>query len=85
MTFQIVRYSPTYCAITDAQIGTRAKVLPMTYKSLALATKLAGRMHDDNYRNCGDDSFGVIKTGTSAFSRVHRPSMPVISSDDMPF
>ena len=85
--FQIVRYSPIHCQITDALVGTRARTLPMTYRFEALARKLAGRMERSAYENCSDDTFGVINAGASAFPRRYGISGPSTASaaDTLPF
>lgn len=83
--FQIVRYSPIHCQITDGMIGTRAHVRPMTYHSERLAHLLAGRLYDEAYEGCSDDSFGVVKAGTSAFPSRRYDSDPVHASGDCPF
>lgn len=67
--FQIVRYHPTYCPITDALMGSTAERLPMTYFNRRLAAKLAGRMEAVAYDACSDASFRVIGVNESAYSR----------------
>lgn len=83
--FQIVRASPSYCQITDGIIGTNYERLPYAYCTEAYAKVRAGRLSEESYENCGDDSFYVIEAGAP----VRRPTFPrfdaVESFDDLPF
>jgi len=87
MTYQIHRIAPTYCAITDGLIGSKAHPLPMSYRTLALAHKLAGKLEEDSYNNCGDDRYVVTYYGESAFSAPLFPAYraPEVPDDYMPF
>lgn len=40
----------------------------MTYQSEALAQKLASRLQDADYKDCGDASFRVVQVGESPFA-----------------
>lgn len=84
-TFQIVEIQPNYCRITDAMIGSTAYPRPMSYKSEELAHKLAGRLHDQEYQNCGDGIFVVVPYGQSAFARRIVKQAAIAAFDDMPF
>lgn len=81
--FQIVQASPIYHWSTDAMIGTKFKRHEMSYHNEQLALKLAGRMEDENYRNCGDDYFFVVPYGGDLNKRIYRPVID--NFDDMPF
>jgi hypothetical protein len=59
--YQIVCTYPVFSPFNDALIGAKARRLPMAYTSKALAQKLAGRMSEESYQNCGDDSFKVVE------------------------
>lgn len=81
MSFQIVRYFPTYCPFTDARTGTKAQRLPMSYSSEALAHKLAGRMETASYESCGDDVFAVIPYGGDVWRDKLVPNLRQILDD----
>lgn len=88
--FQIVQGSPVHCPITDGIIGSKYRVLPMTYHVEAYAQALSGRMHHDNYEACGDDWFYVIPAGEKPLNRIGRENRifnPVAdaSGDSIPF
>lgn len=83
MTYQIVEERPTYCQITDGITGSSFHRLPMSYTSEALAQKLAARLHDEDYRDCGDNSYFVIEYGASVFKRIYARIQQ--TSDDMPW
>ena len=87
--FQIVQGSPVHCQITDGIIGSKYRILPMTYHVEAYAHALAGKLHRDNYEGCGDDWFYVIPAGERALNRIGRENRitgPVdVAGDDMPF
>jgi hypothetical protein len=85
MTFQIIRYVTQYCPIHGGMSGSRAERLPMTYHSEALARRLAGRMHNEDYNLGGDDSFGVVPYGASAYPQNYGSFGPTVATDDMPF
>lgn len=69
MNFRIWRVQPVYCPIHDGLIGSRAYALPMTYFVGALAARLASRMTQENYENCGDDQFVAIAVGKTPWMR----------------
>lgn len=88
--FQIYEIRPVHCQITDAMIGSRAIPLPMTYRSERLAAKLASRIEQQHYDNCGDSSYRVVPYGESPyFNMFARPptwnNAPAAFADDMPF
>jgi hypothetical protein len=70
--YQIVMGSPVHCQITDGIIGSRYRILPMTYHRADYAHRLAGAMHDRDYRSCGDNWFYVIEAGQPALSKFGR-------------
>lgn len=83
--FQIVRLTSTYCQITDAQIGYRIHIENggMTYRSRALAWKLAGIKSRDNFEAGGDDYYEVRDANGR---RALDPwPMTADSFDDIPF
>jgi hypothetical protein len=85
--FRIYELRPVYCPITDAQIGTKAVPLPMTYWSELLAHKLAGRIERDHYENCGDSTYRVVKVGESPFwpYRHPEPALNHYGQEEIPF
>ena len=87
--YQIVEIRPTHCQITDGIIGSSAHPLPMTYRSEALAHKLAGRIAEAHYENCGDNSYVVVEAGKSPYQpRVDFSqwrSWPIDADTDFPF
>lgn len=84
--YQIVRYIPTYCPIYGGMNGSSAARLPMTYRSEALARKLAARWTEQSYNASGDDDYRVIPVGGSVWPKYPTPAGWVDSSaDDMPF
>jgi wyosine [tRNA(Phe)-imidazoG37] synthetase (radical SAM superfamily) len=84
MTFQICQISPIYCQITDGHVGSKAKILPMTYYTEKLAHKLAAKMTQNDYDGYGDDHFAVVKTGDNPF---RYRSLPIVDAldDEIPF
>lgn len=82
--FQIIRYVANYCPIYGGMNGSRAERLPMAYSSEALARKLAGRLHQADYDGGGDDSYGVVAYGASAYPQRYGV-MTERATDDMPF
>lgn len=83
-TFSIVRVEPVYCQIRGGIMGSKYVVQPMTYFREDYAKKLAGRLEQQSYDNCGDDFFKVIVTGESPHTP-YRSFAPTIATDDMPF
>ena len=83
--YQIVCIMPVYCAFTDANIGSKARRLPMTYFSEALARKLAGRMSDENRAHHGDDIFLVCGVYESAYCGVRLNIRSPIDATELPF
>lgn len=83
--FQIIRYVANYCPIYGGMSGSRAERLPMAYRNEKLARKLAGRLHQEDYDGGGDDSYGVVPYGASAYPRNYGSTGPTIATDDMPF
>jgi hypothetical protein len=86
-TYQIVRHRPDYCEITDANVGSSATVLPMTYRNPKLAQKLADLRTKEDYENFGDDWYTVIVTGTSAYGHALASFLAatLADADEMPF
>lgn len=80
--YQIVRTSPVYCSITDGLIGSKLKLLPYSYNTLAYAEAKAGRLSQESYDNCGDDIFHVIKAGAPLSTRASQPVPHYVWSDE---
>lgn len=80
--YEIICVSPLYDWNTDAIIGSKYTRLPMTYFNMRLAQKIAGRLSDIAWNECGDDHFIVVPYGKSAQKRIMEPP-PVY--DDYPF
>lgn len=85
--FQIVQGSPVHCGITDGIIGSKYRILPMTYHNEEYAHKLAAKMGQDNYEQCGDDWFYVINAGEPALTRLGREnrSAAMFAGGEFPF
>lgn len=86
--YQIVRYAAIYCEIYGGMKGgSTAHRLPMAYSNAKLALKLASRMHDADYNNGGDDSYGVIEYGANPYQTRYAVAQQFITkaTDDMPF
>lgn len=83
MTYQIARFAPIYDPSTDAIIGTRATVLPMTYVFRQLAELLADRLEQDG----GDYSYRVIPTGSDPMDvRRRAPKITImLGGSPLPF
>jgi len=82
--FQIYEIRPVHCQITDAMIGSKAIPLPMVYRSGRLAEKLASRIEQEHYENCGDSSYRVVPVGESPFRNTFRP-IQSLNFGAMPF
>lgn len=83
--FEIYRYSPIYCQITDGLIGTRSsRANGMVYSNEKLAHKLAGRMQREDFDGYGDDHFGVVRVGDEPFTK-RRCSIVEPLDDNIPF
>ena len=86
--FQIVQGSPVHCQITDGIVGSGYRRLPMMYLTEGCAQAIAGRLHRDDYKNCGDDWFYVIRSDEdplNKFGHENRVLPPADASDDCPF
>jgi len=77
--YQIVQGSPVYCPIRDGIIGSQYRILPMTYFRGDYAYALAGRMGRENYRDCGDDWFYVIRAGETALTEWGRENRAAVN------
>lgn len=71
----------------DELIGTRGRLLPMTYRSRELAEKLAGRLYGEACQDGGDDYYEVLRTREDGRYPTRIPQRPFIWStdEDMPF
>lgn len=85
MSYQIVRVWPVYHWSTDHLMGSKAEALPMSYKSEALAHKLAGKLSREAYEGCSDDSFYVIPYGGSPFLDRKWPAPSTADDMEIPF
>jgi hypothetical protein len=83
--FQIWETQPVYCQITDGQIGSTSRPLPMVYRSEALARKLAARIETEHYENCGDGSFSVVPVGMTPSQYRSHLFPPAWKMDGEPF
>lgn len=85
--FQIVRYAPTFCPITDATIGSSARRLPMTYGSPDLPLALAARLQRDDEEVGGDYTYRVLPTDADVWAHHSWPSTawPTVAADECPF
>ena len=80
--YEIIRTSPIFCGITDGIIGSQSFATGRTFFNAKLAHKIAGRLHDEDYRNCGDDSFHVHYIGSKLR---HLGAWPSEGGSDCPF
>jgi hypothetical protein len=90
MAYQIIQIAPRHCPITDGIVGAIYHRLPTAYETKACAFAIAGRLADDSYQHCGDDSFNVIVWGGDVRKVLHPdkahnadPTNPY--NDEIPF
>jgi hypothetical protein len=81
--FQIVETWPTYHAFTDAMIGSTSRAVRYC-NTEAFARRLAGKLHQADYENCGESSFEV--RSTTKGKRLDAPVIaPTYGDDEIPF
>jgi len=84
---RIYRFVAIHCPVHDGVIGTRAEPLPMTYRSAALAKKLALRLEIQEGLYLSDEVWFEAHTDGQPYERSKPPvwEAPDYGTDEIPF